>query len=335
VASASRPEGPHSSSPKPQTMGHIQEPSVPPANPYGEPSYQRSASNVDRLTARISGLPDPQREATREELLEAGVPPQQADAITVRQNEVRFLSQHFLCWVFASFFITCLFVPVLMGFLIWLALEYDSNKDTKCGSPLATYAIGLFVINVFSIFGRSLVQCCCSTEHGCDPQKIRSWLGIFVTGALFIWNCLGLHWVVTDSADPAKGLDSCSVAAPGLYHATKAYSITSIIFTLFVCLNLFGVVQILRLMVRHGLLRTNQAAPPGSMERNTESVNEAALMAHVRDNPSCPICLDEYRKGAKDAVRMKKCGHVFHKQCLQKWMNVNRTCPLCREDLGA
>jgi hypothetical protein len=32
-------------------------------------------------------------------------------------------------------------------------------------------------------------------------------------------------------------------------------------------------------------------------------------------------------------IQMPTCDHVFHSQCLRKWLDWNVTCPLCRTSL--
>lgn len=45
----------------------------------------------------------------------------------------------------------------------------------------------------------------------------------------------------------------------------------------------------------------------------------------------CTICLEEFDN--EDEVRMLFCKHVFHKDCVDKWLiERNVTCPLCRSD---
>jgi len=44
---------------------------------------------------------------------------------------------------------------------------------------------------------------------------------------------------------------------------------------------------------------------------------------------TCSICLENYRTGQR--VGLLSCGHVFHKDCIYKWLNnYQKTCPLCR-----
>ncbi|KAE9605737.1 putative chromatin regulator PHD family [Lupinus albus] len=44
---------------------------------------------------------------------------------------------------------------------------------------------------------------------------------------------------------------------------------------------------------------------------------------------SCWICLSEYN--SKDIIRcIPECKHCFHVECIDKWLHMNTTCPVCR-----
>jgi len=45
----------------------------------------------------------------------------------------------------------------------------------------------------------------------------------------------------------------------------------------------------------------------------------------------CSICLEYIRD--KRSCRETKCGHQYHRQCLNKWLRVGNTCPYCRTEL--
>ena len=50
-------------------------------------------------------------------------------------------------------------------------------------------------------------------------------------------------------------------------------------------------------------------------------------------NIACTICLDEFE--ANTNVRHVKCGHVFHTECIDKWLLENSyKCPTCREEVA-
>ncbi len=45
----------------------------------------------------------------------------------------------------------------------------------------------------------------------------------------------------------------------------------------------------------------------------------------------CMICLDDYKD--EDKIRILKCEHGFHKDCVDKWLkDCNYKCPICRDD---
>lgn len=49
----------------------------------------------------------------------------------------------------------------------------------------------------------------------------------------------------------------------------------------------------------------------------------------VKYQIECAICLGEFEE--KEAVKMiPKCHHVFHLQCIDTWLEMHVTCPVCR-----
>jgi hypothetical protein len=40
----------------------------------------------------------------------------------------------------------------------------------------------------------------------------------------------------------------------------------------------------------------------------------------------CTICLDKINENNVKLI----CNHNFHKKCLDKWLSINNSCPLCR-----
>ncbi|XP_010266503.1 PREDICTED: putative RING-H2 finger protein ATL21A isoform X2 [Nelumbo nucifera] len=51
------------------------------------------------------------------------------------------------------------------------------------------------------------------------------------------------------------------------------------------------------------------------------------------DDNSCPICLSEYRPN--ETLRsIPECKHCFHADCIDEWLKINATCPLCRNSPG-
>ncbi|KAH8320711.1 hypothetical protein KR067_007292 [Drosophila pandora] len=44
----------------------------------------------------------------------------------------------------------------------------------------------------------------------------------------------------------------------------------------------------------------------------------------------CPICNEFFKE--TDMINSTSCGHIFHKNCLTRWLNRSRSCPQCRSE---
>lgn len=47
----------------------------------------------------------------------------------------------------------------------------------------------------------------------------------------------------------------------------------------------------------------------------------------------CAICLGEYEDG--EEVKRLPCGHLFHGECVDRWLKVNKVCPVCKQSIRA
>ncbi|KAI3444416.1 hypothetical protein Pfo_001081 [Paulownia fortunei] len=57
-----------------------------------------------------------------------------------------------------------------------------------------------------------------------------------------------------------------------------------------------------------------------------------SIISGLSENYGCPICLEGY--GAKEKVRrINLCQHCFHADCIDRWLQKNSTCPICRVSL--
>ncbi|XP_047340294.1 RING-H2 finger protein ATL22-like [Impatiens glandulifera] len=87
------------------------------------------------------------------------------------------------------------------------------------------------------------------------------------------------------------------------------------------------------------------ATPPqSSTTTSREGLDESTIQSYPKviigennlspglNNKACPICLSEFL--AKETVRfIPNCTHCFHSDCIDKWLRLNHSCPVCRISL--
>lgn len=47
----------------------------------------------------------------------------------------------------------------------------------------------------------------------------------------------------------------------------------------------------------------------------------------------CIICFNNAQPG--DEIRSTKCGHCFHKDCIERWLSTKASCPSCRRSVNS
>ncbi|WOK95430.1 putative E3 ubiquitin-protein ligase XERICO [Canna indica] len=75
------------------------------------------------------------------------------------------------------------------------------------------------------------------------------------------------------------------------------------------------------------LLRPHPPSEPSLVDRFRSRFDAVA-----RSSTDCRICLVQFELGS--VVNRLACGHLFHRSCLETWVDYMRaTCPLCRADI--
>ncbi|CAD8145809.1 unnamed protein product [Paramecium pentaurelia] len=74
---------------------------------------------------------------------------------------------------------------------------------------------------------------------------------------------------------------------------------------------------------------------PAYQEQQQQPYNDVLEIISKNDlqdgQDNCGICLESLRTAK--IIRKTQCSHVFHGNCIEKWLNKNSYCPFCRFDL--
>eukprot|EP00127_Corallochytrium_limacisporum_P003386 Clim_evm14s149 gene=Clim_evmTU14s149 len=208
--------------------------------------------------------------------------------------------------------------------------------DDECDKPLKiwllVYAIRAMISVVFVITGRkyeeeTLLQSAApgrpdrySQSHG---RAIRSHLNHIHDLFGFVWFIFGVVWFF--------GSDTCRDTAPELYYTTAAWILAAFGYLLWPAL-----IMVLALLCLPVLLYSMNRMV-GAENVNGARKSEIEALPHFKFHQSmidddgmddsCVICLANYKN--KDELRRLPCGHCFHVKCVDQWLRLKVTCPLC------
>lgn len=150
---------------------------------------------------------------------------------------------------------------------------------------------------------------------------------------LFVWIVIGLVWTFSSV--------NCKRKAPEIYNLSFSVLIIDVTVIGLVCIFFIIFVTTISLIYL-GYQRAvgadgadNQAgATPEMMLTLDEPIAFEDCAAD--DDLTCSICLCEYEQ--KDMVRYLPCTplkHKFHSDCVDEWLRINRTCPVCKRAIDS
>lgn len=71
--------------------------------------------------------------------------------------------------------------------------------------------------------------------------------------------------------------------------------------------------------------------PPLPQERIAAIPNVPVSKDQVTANLQCSVCWELFKEG--ESVRQLQCEHVYHPGCIEPWLALHATCPICRRSL--
>lgn len=74
-------------------------------------------------------------------------------------------------------------------------------------------------------------------------------------------------------------------------------------------------------------LGNKDGQPPASKE----SIKAMASVEIGEDGEECVICLEEFEVGG--SAKEMPCKHRFHGGCIEKWLGIHGSCPVCRHKM--
>lgn len=67
---------------------------------------------------------------------------------------------------------------------------------------------------------------------------------------------------------------------------------------------------------------------PGVLPASKDSIQAMPRVVVTEEGTDCSICLEAYEVGGE--AREMPCRHRFHTGCIEKWLGIHGSCPICR-----
>lgn len=219
--------------------------------------------------------------------------------------------------------ITLCNIPQAITVCVMLFLYWNDDIWGACDNPLAGWAmIHAIVMTATVVLTWKLYLSPRDTPESLQLMRWRSALDIIS----LVWFVLGNMWTF--------GSD-CKDSAPHIYWLCFALIIVYYAVLCAPCIGILLVVPILCLCLPC-LIKLANYISWKNKQRMTAWIKELPTATFSKDefqgDATCSICLSEYDEG--DEIRhLPSCSHVFHVSCIDEWLLLNPSCPVCREPL--
>lgn len=211
------------------------------------------------------------------------------------------------------------------------------------------FIVSYFQINCANLYTGWLIIYCCliccvnikylnNTQaqnidyHECN-NIIKKYFGIFIELIAIIWSLCGISLLKNNEN---KNGQCTSIAI------LIAFLITIDIFTSFILCVIYVSLQskcfirccIMRLLRSPRIILSLTISQNNSIS-NAIRMENLPICEYTKETfctiTVCPICQCDYEH--KEKVRELDCKHVFHVKCIDEWLSLHATCPLCRKNV--
>ncbi|KAJ3191401.1 hypothetical protein HK101_007813 [Irineochytrium annulatum] len=78
-----------------------------------------------------------------------------------------------------------------------------------------------------------------------------------------------------------------------------------------------------------------QSGPPPASDHTIANLQKVIVKgSQLGEHSECPICQEDFTEEGDGEVAVKlTCAHYFHPTCIENWLKVNGTCPVCRKEV--
>ncbi|XP_022147433.1 E3 ubiquitin-protein ligase At4g11680 isoform X2 [Momordica charantia] len=190
------------------------------------------------------------------------------------------------------------------------------------------------------------------TENDEEPSNLAKHIESANTLFSFIWWLMGFYWVTA-------GGQTLIDDSPQLYWLCITFLAFDVVFVLIcvaiaclvgvaICCCLPCIIAILYAVTdQEGATKEDIERLPkykynrtddfekvnGDVQESTGGImtncdSDAPTERFLRPEDACCICLTAYENGTE--LRELPCNHHFHCSCIDKWLHINATCPLCK-----
>jgi len=192
--------------------------------------------------------------------------------------------------------------------IIFSAFVLYASKDAVLEEPLRVFLTGyIFLCAAKGVAFFSKNRAFFHINRLPEYEENNNGIGVFsnlVEGCSLFWYILGYHWL--------QQCDTCAKMYPLLYYTIVAWLVLGFVSYI---LPLVAIVLLLLIV---------------SYVRPKLKTIVFGQESDIRDgNSRCVICYENYIPG--NLIKFLPCDHHFHSECVDEWLNIRDTCPLCKK----